>query len=142
MPENLTFGGGYLYAGLFLTDDTHPYNSKTAEFGRVRPKGDVGALEIAARASYVDMDDQDVKSGTSTAYTLGLNWYANANVRLYLNYGFVSNDENATGRGGKMAPEDAFHYVQSRVLVVFQAQSNELRSDKSSNGDIEKGEMG
>ena len=117
--DSLAFGGGYVYAGLFLTDDIHPYNSKTAELGRVIPKGEGGAWEVAARASYVDMQDKDVESGTSTAYTLGLNWYANPSVRVYMNYGYVSNDENATGKGGSMAPDDAFHYVQSRVLVVF-----------------------
>ena len=117
--DSLNFGGGYLYAGLFLTDDIHPFDSKTAEFGRVIPKSKAGAWEVAARASYVDMDDQDVASGTSTAFTLGLNWYANPNVRVYLNYGYVSNDENATGKGGEMQGEDAIQYLQSRFLFVF-----------------------
>ena len=118
--EDLNFGGGYVYAGLFLTDDIHPYNSKTAEFGRVLPKGKGGAWEIAARASYVDMDDKDIEGGSSMSYTLGLNWYANANIRVYLNYGYVDNNDTATGKTATDLPaDDAFSYLQTRFLLTF-----------------------
>ncbi len=120
--ENLTdlsFGGGYVYASYFLTEDTHPYDYASAEFGRVRPSSKNGAWELTARFSSVDMDDSDILAGASTSMTFGVNYYANANIRMYLNYGMVDNNENATGKDGTLAPNDDFSYVQMRFLAAF-----------------------
>ncbi len=117
--EDLSFGGGYMYATFFLTDDRHPYDSSSAEFGRVVPSSKSGAWEVAARFSTVDMDDQDIMAGSSDAISLGLNYYANANIRIYLNYGMVDNNENATGRDGSLEGDDDFSYVQMRFLAAF-----------------------
>lgn len=123
--ENLNFGGGYLSVSYFLTDDTHPYDAKNAEFGRVVPSCKNGALELTARFSSLDMDDDTVDSdgtthmyGTSTSMTFGVNYYANANIRMYLNYGLVNNDESANSRGA-MAGDDDFSYIQMRFLAAF-----------------------
>jgi len=117
--EDLSFGGGYVYATYFLTDDTHPYDSNSAEFGRVTPKSKSGAWEVTARFSSVDMDDQDILAGASTSMTFGVNYYANANIRMYLNYGMVDNNENATGKSGSLQGDDDFSYVQMRFLAAF-----------------------
>ena len=78
-----------------------------------------GAWELTARYSTVDMDDKDVLAGASDSITLGVNYYANANIRLYLNYGMVNNNENATGRDGSLIGNDEFSYVQMRFLAAF-----------------------
>lgn len=117
--ENLSFGGGYLYASFFLTDDTHPYDSDNAEFGRVLPQAKGGAWELAARYSTLDLDDKDVLGGGAVITTLGVNWYANANIRIYLNYAHVNNNENATGRRGDLTPDYDFDMVQCRFLAAF-----------------------
>jgi len=117
--EDLSFGGGYVYAGFFLTDDTHPYSYRDAEFGRIKPSSRSGAWELAARYSTVDMDDKDILAGESDLITFGVNYYANANIRIYLNYGLVNNNENATGKSGSLEGDDDFSFVQMRFLAAF-----------------------
>ncbi len=117
--DDLSFNGGYLYATYFLTDDTHPYDHTSAEFGRVKPSSENGAWELTARYSTVDMDDKDILAGGSSSMTFGVNYYANANIRLYLNYGMVNNNENATAKDGSLAGDDDFSYVQMRFLAAF-----------------------
>ncbi len=116
--EDLSFSGGYIYGAFFLTDDTHPYDSNSAEFGKVRPSSKSGAWEVAARFSTVDMDDGDVTGGSSDSITLGVNYYANANIRIYLNYGMVDNNETADSKGSLVGDDD-FSYVQMRFLAAF-----------------------
>lgn len=117
--EDLSFSGGYVYAGFFLTDDTHPYDYQNAEFGRVLPRSARGAWELAARYSTLDLDDQDIEGGSSSIITLGLNWYANANVRVYLNYVIVNNDETAMGRRDDLPGDYDFNFLQARFLAAF-----------------------
>ena len=70
-----------------------------------------GAWELAGRYSFVDMSDGPVEGGEHTAYTLGLNWYANQNIRWTLNY--IFNDiENDFYDGN-------FQVLQSRVQIAF-----------------------
>jgi len=116
--QDLSFGGGYVYGAFFLTDDTHPYDAKSAEFGRVKPSSSSGAWEVAARFSTVDMDDHDITGGSSESISLGLNYYANANIRIYLNYGMVNNNDTADAKGS-MTGNDDFSYVQMRFLAAF-----------------------
>lgn len=117
--EDVGFGGGYVYAAYFLTDDTHPYDSTTAEFGRVVPKAESGAWELAARYSTLDLDDKDIEGGTANIITLGLNYYANANIRIYLDYSLVNNGETAMGRRDDLTPDYDFSVLQMRFLAAF-----------------------
>lgn len=116
--EDLAFGGGYVSASMFLTDDTHPYDWQDAEFGKLVPKGRFGAWEVASRFSWVDMSDADVLAGKSNAFTLGLNWYANANVHFYADFVMVNNDENADAKGALVGNDD-YKFFQFRFLTGF-----------------------
>lgn len=117
--DPLSFGGGYVSASVFLTGDTHPYEWQTAEFGRLVPKSTkYGAWELVSRYSYVDMTDGGVTGGESTAFTVGLNWYANANIRFYTHYVMVDNDENANARGSLVGNDD-FKFLEFRVQAAF-----------------------
>jgi phosphate-selective porin OprO/OprP len=117
--------GGYVYASYFLTDDGYTYDHKDAEFGRLVPKSKSGAWEVAARYSFVSLNDEDVMEdgdpamyGESTSITLGVNYYPNANVKLMLNYGIVDNDEYATG-GGDFNGDYDFNYLSMRFQTAF-----------------------
>src|SRR5262249_5128452 len=52
----------YVQSGYFLTGDVRPYNKVAGVFGRVKPQhkfgeeGGYGALEVAARYSYMDLN--------------------------------------------------------------------------------------
>jgi phosphate-selective porin OprO/OprP len=99
------FGGMYVQASYFLTGEHRPYNTKEGAFDRVRPKknfredGGWGAVEVATRYSYLDMDDELLDTYWGTVgnqhyssrgelhnWTLGVNWYLNPNVRIMANY--------------------------------------------------------
>ena len=116
--DDLSFGGGYAFASFFLTDDTHPYDPTSGEFGKVVPRGDRGALEVLVRYSDADLSDGDVLGGTSKAWTAGLTWYANPNVKVYANYTTIDNDEDATDNGGLVGNDD-YSVFQMRFMAAF-----------------------
>lgn len=78
------FQGSYLQLSHFLTDDHRRLRRTFPRFVRVKP-GEGGAWELALRASKIDLNHGTVRGGEMTDYTLGLNWYANANVRVMAN---------------------------------------------------------
>ncbi len=81
-----------IQASYFLTGEHRPYKTSTGAFDRVRPlenygrDGGPGAWEVAARASYLNLNDDGVDGGRLIDLTLGLNWYLNPNVRTMWNY--------------------------------------------------------
>lgn len=84
-------------------------------FGRIRPrtpvlngKGGLGAWELAARYSYLSLDDEDVDGGELHDVTGALNGYPTVNLRFALNYVF----SQLEGVG------DA-HIAMARFQVVF-----------------------
>ncbi|HNZ40236.1 MAG TPA: porin, partial [Candidatus Latescibacteria bacterium] len=88
-----TFTGGYAYAGWFLTNDHRPYKPGQGVADRVVParnfdprKSEWGALAVAARVSYLDLDDSGIKGGTLTDGTLGLDWFLNPNTSVKAGY--------------------------------------------------------
>ena len=89
--DHPTFSAYYVMASYFLTGESRPYNG--GGFGRPRPKrmfdlkkGTVGAVELAARMSKIDLSDGDFQGGDERNFTLGLNWYPHSNARVTLNY--------------------------------------------------------
>ena len=99
--SDVFFSGGYAQASWFLTGERRVYGRRSGTFGRVVPrrsfnpsKGRWGAVELAARASYLDLDDADVRGGRQFNTALGVNWYLRTHVRLEANYVFawVRND--------------------------------------------------
>lgn len=119
LPEP-AYDGWYTYVSWFPTGDRRPYDRTAGEFARVVPKSPRGALELAARYSTLDLNDPGagIAGGRENIVTLGVNWYANANVRLMFNYLFVDNDGNARGDRG-YTPNDDFNVVQMRLGLMF-----------------------
>jgi phosphate-selective porin OprO/OprP len=90
---NRELWGGYIQANHFLTGEVRPYVRTQGLFGRVIPKHYVGwhqrgwgAWEIAARYSYVDLNDGDVRGGVLSDVSLGLNWHLRPHIRWMANY--------------------------------------------------------
>ena len=95
--------GAYIQASRFLTGEQRHYGRASGKWGRIVPKQELdwsqrqlGAFEIAARLSHLDLTDGDIRGGRQTNVTLGLNWYPLANVRLGLNgiWGHVAGNGN------------------------------------------------
>ncbi len=81
--------GGYLSASYFLTGEHRSYDPEDGTFERVEVidplhEGGPGAWEVAARADYIDLNDEGVKGGEQISYIAGVNGYANDYVRLML----------------------------------------------------------
>jgi len=87
------FWGTYLYASWFLTGEHRTYDTDSGLFRRATPARDFhfrqpgwGAVEAAARISYLDLTSGRVRGGTMLNGTVGLNWYLNPELRLLFNY--------------------------------------------------------
>jgi phosphate-selective porin OprO/OprP len=91
--SDLLFWGGYAQVAYFLTGERRVYGRAAGVFGRVIPqnpfrpsKRQWGAFQLAARVSTLDLNDSDIRGGQELNFTLGLNWYLLANLRLSTNY--------------------------------------------------------
>ena len=81
--DDATFDGYYLAASWFLTGETRPF--KNGSWERVKPESTYGAWELVTRYSSLDAADNGLGT-TADAYTVGVNWYINSNVRLMTDY--------------------------------------------------------
>lgn len=112
------FSGYYGQVSWFLTEDSRSYSLKGAKYGRIKPKGEQGAVELAARYSMIDVSDRDVRGGRQENVTMGLNWWMNPSVSMRFNYVYIHALETAQSLGLKSASEHAGAF-QVRVQVVF-----------------------
>lgn len=102
--------GGYVEGTWFVTGESRNYNVKTGAFGR--PKA-TDAFQLAARVSYLDLDDPaltDIRRGTETNTTLGGNYYFNPQVRLMLNWVHARVNYAAS-------PDETYNIVESRIQL-------------------------
>lgn len=87
---NLDFQGWYVGGSWVLTGESREY--KNGAFKGIVPSRPGGAWELSARYSRVNLNDAPVRGGSEHNLTFGLNWYANNNTRLMLNYIKVHSD--------------------------------------------------
>jgi phosphate-selective porin OprO/OprP len=87
------FDGWYATASWFLTGESRNYRPDKGVFEGVQPvrpldrrRLGIGAWEIAARYSGLDLSNTAVLGGDMHDMTIGLNWYPNAFVRVMANY--------------------------------------------------------
>ena len=104
MPAN-NFDGGYVEASLDGDGRAPQLHSRDGRLFRHQSgpafslsAGHWGALELAARYSEVNLDDNfqtgvavragsnGVGGGRQTVYAVGVNWYPNTNMRFMLDY--------------------------------------------------------
>ena len=108
--SNVAFHGAYLLASYFLTGEHRVYDREAAEFDRVKPLSSFvdftddgercrgrGAWEVAARLSYLDLDDENISGGTLQNYTFGLNWHINPYTKFMFNYVRANLDRGGLG---------------------------------------------
>jgi phosphate-selective porin OprO and OprP len=102
-PE-LNFDGFYTEASWTITGESRKYIPTTGAYSAIVPahplsfkNGSWGAFELAARYSYVDLNDHatpgvsplvtgGVFGGRAAGIALGVNWYPVRNIRFMLNY--------------------------------------------------------
>lgn len=86
------FYGASVQVSYFLTGEQRVYDTELGAFGRTAPnepfslsKGQWGAFEVGARYSHLNLNDNTVRGGVLSDYTLGVNWYLYRNLRIMLN---------------------------------------------------------
>ncbi len=87
------FEGFYAFASYFLTGEHRNYDKVWGVFSGVKPhknfslkEGTFGALELAARYSYLNLCSDDISGGALSDITAGCNWYLNPNMKVMFNY--------------------------------------------------------
>jgi phosphate-selective porin OprO/OprP len=136
-PHNYVFSGGYLQVAYTLTGEYRHYDKRIGTlareyFGHEGPyeKGflvrdadghlcwGLGAWELAARYSYVNLNDgtglDRIAGGEMQGVTVGLNWYVNNNLNVMLDY--VYNYRSNLYPGGIVGWTDG---VGARVQFQF-----------------------
>ncbi len=91
--DNPRFWGFYLYGSYFITGEHRNYDRSTGVFSGIKPNRDFhlfeggwGALEVALRFSYIDLNGGSIRGGREHDLTAGLNWYLNEKARFMFNY--------------------------------------------------------
>jgi phosphate-selective porin OprO/OprP len=99
--DNPEFDGYYLQATYFLTGESREYDFKKGIPKRVIPNAKfsksgsgIGAWEVAARLSDIDLTGTGVNGGSMRSYTAGLNWHPISRVRFMANYTITDVDNN------------------------------------------------
>ena len=101
-----TFRGGHLSAVWAVTGEHRRYRPDAGVVDRAEPRASVheggwGLLELAVRASWVDMTDGTIDGGEALRWSVGANWYPTADTRVSATWGLVDLERaGTTGRTG------------------------------------------
>ncbi len=115
--------GLYAQASWFVTGEHKNYVLGKGIFSRVKPnnpfapeQGKWGALELAARYSYIDLNNKSIFGGREENITIGANWWLYQNVRMMLNYVYASVDDTGEHLGNT---DGQIHTIMARAVIEF-----------------------
>ena len=94
----LNFNGWYAQAGYLLFGGKQRYDANGAKYTKVERGRKWGDIELCGRYEFCNLNSGTVYGGCAEAYTLGLNFWVNNNVKMQLNYQFNNNDRYANGK--------------------------------------------
>ena len=106
-----TFSGYHVQASYVLTGESRSYGG--GDFGGITPASSAGAWEVAARFSQMDLEDSGVMGGEQENITLGLNYYANQNLR------FMTNLIRADIKDGPLNGDETANIALFRAMYYF-----------------------
>jgi phosphate-selective porin OprO/OprP len=70
---------------------------------------------VAARLSYLDLNDGPIRGGEELNFTAGLNWYLRPNLRVMVNYIRA----NLKDRENPHVDDGAADIIMSRIHLFF-----------------------
>lgn len=116
--EKPVFTGGYVMAGYMLTGEARAYDSKNNLFGATTParglgQGGIGAWQLAAGYSTLDLSDAGIDGGEMDMLLLGINWFPQQRLRFSMEYGNVLKLDGGPYDGDKPS------FVQARAQLEF-----------------------
>jgi phosphate-selective porin OprO/OprP len=90
--EDIKHDGYYAQVAYVITGEHRGY--KKGAFKRIKPASKAGAWEVTYRyeGGYGKYKDFGLETANGVAHTAGVNWYANNNVKVGLNYGIAEMD--------------------------------------------------
>ncbi len=122
----MNINGYYVQAGYLLFGGKYNYNSADAEFTRIERGKDYGDLEIALKYDFVDANDAkaEIYGGSAEAYTVGLNYHFNPNVKFMVNYVYNNLDRYANGKGKLFVGHDIDGNLTKDPVKVVETKGN------------------
>ncbi len=105
----LNYNGYYALASWIMFGGKYNYNTTEGEFTQVSRGKSWGDVELALRYDYLSLnsDMQTLMGGSAEGITMGLNFYANNNVKIMLNYSILNHDRYASGKNKLFVGYDA-----------------------------------
>jgi phosphate-selective porin OprO/OprP len=104
------FQGFYVTASWCLTGENRPYDRRLGAFGAIQPAqpfsfkhGGLGAWELAARYSRIDLTSGAIDGGEFERWSGALSWRPTVQWRVEFNYGY-----GRLERGGIVGPSDFY----------------------------------
>lgn len=124
--ENVNLNGGYGQIGYLLGDGNYRYNTKEGEFTQPGRGKNGSVFELAFRYDYLDLNDASpgIFGGEAEAYTLGLNFYPNANIRLSANYSYLNHDRHSNGNGNLFVGTDSSGNLTTNAADVTEGEGD------------------
>lgn len=103
-----------------LTGEARGYKLDGGKFDAVKPAGARGAYEVFYR---FDNASGEVKAATgnpeATVHTVGMNWYANENVKVALNYLMSATDNVVSDTAKAAGSKDDGNAISARLQYAF-----------------------
>jgi phosphate-selective porin OprO/OprP len=94
--EDVTFFGGAIEAGYFLTNDSRSYSGgvfKAPKVSQPGSEGGMGAWKVNVRFDTLDLVDADIVSGSQDALMASLIWTPINNIRFLATVGHISYED-------------------------------------------------
>ncbi|USI99278.1 porin [Xanthomonas prunicola] len=101
--------GQYIYGTWSLTGESRSYAGGVP--GNIKPTHDYGAVELTARYSHLNLEDNNVHGGRQHDTTIGANWYLTSHFKFQANYSWVDSSRNGV--------HETPHVMELRAQVQF-----------------------
>jgi phosphate-selective porin len=88
------FSGRYLMLSWVLTGESRAYNRSLGYAGAITPSQHMGAFEVVARYSQLDLVDGAIAGGELDKFYLGLNWWSSQQWKAGIGYGYADLDRD------------------------------------------------
>lgn len=115
--------GGYLDVSYFLTGESRNYRRgafRSQPVKRPLNEGGPGAIQLAARADYIDLNDggADIKGGEQVIGIFAINWYPVEYFRFTVNYAHTE-VFNARGVPSVSGSQNSIDGIAGRATMFF-----------------------
>ena len=112
--DDLAYDAWYAQASFVVTGENYEYSRTTGSVSGVDLRTKGHAVELAARISGIDLNDDSLRAGDGHTYTVGANYYFHRNVRLMVNYAH-SKAENI----GLLDEDRKIDVIAGRFQIAF-----------------------